>query len=100
MLWLTTARGAMVRQVPILAIFFGVVVRMFHDDHPPAHFHVEYGEHRAVIEVATGRVLHGRLPPRLRRLVEEWRRLNVRRLQRAWTDAQAGRQPRRIPPLA
>jgi hypothetical protein len=43
------------------------VVRMFHDDHPPAHFHVEYGEHRAVIEVATGRVLHGRLPPRLRR---------------------------------
>ena len=80
--------------VPILSIFFGIVVRMFHDDHAPAH-----AEHRAVIEIATGRVLHGRLPRRLTRLVEEWRRMHVRRLERAWIDTQAGRQPRRIPPL-
>ena len=85
--------------MPILSIFFGIVVWMFHDDHAPAHFHVEYAEHRAVIEIATGRVLHGRLPRRLARLVEEWRRMHVRRLERAWIDAQEGRQPRRIPPL-
>jgi hypothetical protein len=57
--------------MPILSIFFGIVIRMFHDDHPPPHFHAEYGEFAAVIDIATGRVLGGRLPPRVARLVEE-----------------------------
>jgi hypothetical protein len=85
--------------VPVVSVFFGILIRLFHDDHNPPHFHVEYGERRAVVEIATGRLLAGRLPMRVGRLVEEWRRLNVRRLRAAWADAQAGRQPRRIPPL-
>jgi len=40
--------------VPVISVFFGIVVRLFHDDHNPPHFHVEYGERRAVIEIATG----------------------------------------------
>ena len=86
--------------MPVISVFFGILVRLFHDDHNPPHFHVEYGEHRAVVEIATGKVLAGRLPTRARRLAEEWRQLNGRRLQAAWAEAQAGRPPRRIPPLA
>jgi hypothetical protein len=85
--------------VPVLSIFFGIIIRVFHEDHSPPHFHVEYAEHRSVVEIETGRVLAGKLPSRVRRLVEEWRVLNVDGLRRAWGDAQAGRQPRRIPPL-
>jgi hypothetical protein len=86
--------------MPIISIFFGIIIRMFHDDHPPAHFHAEYGEHAAVIDIATGQILGGRLPPRVARLVEEWRRLHVRKLQRAWKEARRAKQPKRIPPLA
>jgi hypothetical protein len=28
--------------VPTIAIFFGIVVRMWHDDHPSPHIHIEY----------------------------------------------------------
>jgi hypothetical protein len=85
--------------MPIVSVFLGIVVRLFHDDHPPPHMHVEYGEYTAVIEIATGRLLGGRLPPRVRRLVEEWRRARGRELDRAWKQAQAGKMPRRIRPL-
>ena len=85
--------------VPIISIFLGIIIRIFHDDHPPPHFHVEYAEHGAIVNLENGRLLAGRLPPRAARLVEEWRRLHLHRLRRCWEDAQAGKSPKRIPPL-
>ena len=35
--------------MPILSIFFGIVVRMWHDDHPPPHIHVEYQGFEALV---------------------------------------------------
>ncbi|MBM4246740.1 MAG: DUF4160 domain-containing protein [Deltaproteobacteria bacterium] len=66
---------------------------------PAADIHVEYGEYAGVIEIATGRLLGGRLPPRVRRLVEEWRQSRRSELGRAWLEAQAGQAPRRVKPL-
>jgi hypothetical protein len=28
--------------VPIISVFFGIVVRMFYREHEPAHFHAEH----------------------------------------------------------
>jgi len=28
--------------MPIISMFFGIVIRMFYRDHEPAHFHAEY----------------------------------------------------------
>jgi hypothetical protein len=28
--------------VPIISVFFGIVVRMFYKEHEPAHFHAEH----------------------------------------------------------
>ena len=69
--------------MPIVSVFFGILVRLFHDDHPPPHMHVEYAGFSAVIGIAPGRLLGGRLPPRVRRLVEEWRRAHRDELRRA-----------------
>lgn len=85
--------------MPILSTFFGILIKMFHDDHNPPHFHAEYGEHRAIVEIGSGKVLAGRLPKRVHQLVEEWRHLHVGELRDAWRDAQSARQPRRIRPL-
>ena len=30
--------------MPEISRFYGIVIKMFHADHPPPHFHAEYGE--------------------------------------------------------
>lgn len=53
------------------------------------HFHGQYGEHVAQIELGTLRVLNGSLPPRALRLVREWARLHEDELVENWQRAQA-----------
>ena len=57
--------------MPELCRFYGIVVRMYFGDHPPAHFHAVYGGDEAVIEIETLAVLNGYLPARARGLVME-----------------------------
>jgi hypothetical protein len=42
--------------MPILSVFFGIIVRMWHDDHPPPHIHVEYQGFSALVNIRTGEV--------------------------------------------
>ncbi len=35
--------------MPELSRFYGIVIRMFINDHPPAHFHAEYQGHEALL---------------------------------------------------
>ena len=42
--------------MPILSVFFGIIVRMWHDDHPPPHIHVEYQGFEALVQIPTGQV--------------------------------------------
>jgi hypothetical protein len=48
--------------MPEISRFFGIIIRMFYNDHEPAHFHALYGEDEALIEVETLAVLRGSLP--------------------------------------
>ena len=50
--------------MPELSRFFGIVIRMYFNDHEPAHFHAGYGEFEALIEIDTLAVLSGELPRR------------------------------------
>jgi hypothetical protein len=75
--------------MPRLAAFYGIVIYMYRPDHPPPHFHAQYGEHVAQIELATNQVLAGSLPTRALRLVEEWAQLHPDELLENWTLAQA-----------
>ena len=37
--------------MPIISRFFGIIIRMFFNEHAPPHFHAEYAEHRAVLNI-------------------------------------------------
>jgi hypothetical protein len=39
------------RVVPEISRFFGIVVFMNYNDHPPPHFHVRYAEQRAIVAI-------------------------------------------------
>ncbi len=43
--------------MPTISVFYGIMIRMFFADHPPAHFHAIYGEFQATIEIEELRVL-------------------------------------------
>jgi hypothetical protein len=58
--------------VPIISIFFGIVIRIYHREHPPPHFHASYQGFEALIVIETGEVLAGSLPKRALRIVQDW----------------------------
>jgi hypothetical protein len=58
--------------LPEISRFFGIVIAMFYNDHPPPHFHVRYGSQRAIVDITTLSVLEGSLSPRALGLVVEW----------------------------
>jgi hypothetical protein len=85
--------------MPIISVFLGIVIRIYFSDHNPPHFHAEYGSNEALIEIKSGRVVHGKLPKRVLALIEEWRKIHVAELLKAWTAAQSLKTPKRIRPL-
>ncbi len=85
--------------MPELCRFYGIVIRMYFNDHAPAHFHALYSGDEAVIGIESLAVLHGRLPPRAQGLVAEWASLRQAELRDAWRRARNLESPGRIAPL-
>ena len=85
--------------MPRISAFFGIVIRMFYNDHWPPHFHAEYGEYEAVYKIETIEVLRGRLPRRAHALVIEWITLHRAELMENWNRARQGLPMRGIEPL-
>jgi len=82
--------------VPRISSFYGIVISMNWKDHPPPHCHARYAEYHAKIDLRTGEVLAGYLPPRALRLIRGWVGLHRNELLDNWQRSQA--EPRR--PLA
>ena len=74
--------------MPRIASFYGIVIAMYFDDHPPPHFHAKYGEHHAQVAIATGEILSGSLPRRALTLVREWTELRRSELMLDWQRAE------------
>jgi hypothetical protein len=85
--------------MPEIARFYGIVIRMFSNDHPPPHFHADYGSDRALIEINTLAVIAGKLPPRATGLVMEWASQHQDELKQLWQRAQAHEPLSKIEPL-
>jgi hypothetical protein len=76
-------------RMPRLSAFYGIVIYMYRPDHPPPHFHAQYGEHIAQIQLGSLEILNGNLPPRALRLVREWAEQHAAELEHDWQLAQA-----------
>jgi hypothetical protein len=68
--------------MPKISEFFGIAIYMYFDDHAPPHFHAQYAEFEAVIQIDDFSVLRGRLPPRALGLVAEMGPASPRRVDR------------------
>ncbi len=85
--------------MPEISRFFGIIIRMFFDEHNPPHIHVEYQGNKAVLDLS-GNIMRGDLRSRTAtRLVREWIDLHVAELREDWELALAGKEMKKITPL-
>ncbi|MBX3277693.1 MAG: DUF4160 domain-containing protein [Acidobacteria bacterium] len=85
--------------MPVISIFFGIVIRMFYREHGVPHFHAEYQGQQATFTF-DGEILAGSISSRTAlRLIREWSLANRVGLEANWTRAMGGESLERIAPL-
>ena len=85
--------------MPELCRFHGIIIRMYSEDHPPPHFHVEYSGREAQVRIEPIEIMEGRLPTRIRRMVVQWASIHQSELHEAWNRAQIMEPLGKIDPL-
>lgn len=82
--------------MPIISIFFGIVITINFRDHNPPHLHAEYQGREALFDIRTGEVLAGKLPRKQTRMVSDWIGLHRAALAENWTLAYNRKTPFKI----
>jgi hypothetical protein len=85
--------------MPEICRFYGIIIRMYYDDHNPPHFHAFYGDDEAWININTLAVFSGSLPARALGLVIEWASMRQDELRNDWELAKNQQKPEKIKPL-
>jgi hypothetical protein len=85
--------------MPEICRFFGIIIRMYFDEHNPPHFHVEYSGKKSVFDLR-GNILKGDLGSKVAvKLVREWIDLHLAELENDWKLARKGKPLKKIRPL-
>ena len=73
--------------MPQISIFLGIIIKMYYREHNPPHFHANYAEHTAIIDIKRLELWSGYLPPRVLGLVIEWAAIHQDELMENWEKA-------------
>lgn len=84
--------------MPEISRFYGIIIRLRYNDHPPPHIHVRYGGQDATIDIATGRV-QGEMSKHALQLVWTWLDLHRDAIEENWELARRQEPLKSIPPL-
>ncbi|QLQ12142.1 MAG: DUF4160 domain-containing protein [Brevundimonas sp.] len=83
--------------MPTIAFFYGIAIRMFFNDHAPAHIHTYHDGQEAKFDIETGEMIGGKLGARQRKIVQRWILMYSHELNAAWTAVRNDETPERIP---
>lgn len=72
--------------MPVLSRFYGIIIRMYfiQKEHNPPHIHAIYGEDVAAVDIQSGDILEGSLPPKAISMVTEWIGIHKDELMNIW----------------
>ena len=85
--------------MPVISVFFGIVIRMFYLEHGVPHFHAEHQGQQATF-IFDGEVLAWALRSRTAlRLIREWAKAHRADLEANWKRIKTGETLERIAPL-
>ena len=88
--------------MPIISMFYGIIVMMYYFDdrrHHQPHVHVECGDEEAVVSIPDGIVMEGSIRSAKLRLVQAWIEIHQDDLMADWRRAISGQAVFKIEPL-
>ena len=85
--------------MPTISVFYGLIIQMYFREHAPPHFHVKYGDYKAVVDIRRLQLTDGQLPRRASSLVLDWAELHQQELLEDWDLCQSLQNPKPIAPL-
>lgn len=85
--------------MPEISRFLGIKIFMFFNEHNPPHFHAEYNQYKASIDISSFGVIEGKLPPKVLGLVVEWAENHQNELIENWNTIKESGEWRKIEPL-
>jgi len=85
--------------MPTISEFFGILIRMYYDDHNPPHFHAYYNGYETIISIETLEIMEGSFPKRAKALVIEWAVEHRQDLLNDWKLAEQHQPLIKIAPL-
>ncbi len=85
--------------MPYVSMFFGIIIRMFFNDHNPPHFHADYSGSEGTFNFE-GEMLEGNMKsPIALRLIKEWAVLRRNELNENWKNITEKVEINKIEPL-
>lgn len=88
--------------MPVISMFYGIVVLMYYFDnrrHNQPHIHVQYNDEEVVISIPDGSVIEGSLRTAKLKLVQAWVEIHQDELMDDWMLAITGQPIFKIEPL-
>jgi hypothetical protein len=79
--------------MPVIAKFYGILIKMYFKEHGIPHFHAIYEEYNGVFDVETLEMIEGDLPNRACRMVKEWAKQYQPELLMMWKTQEFKRLP-------
>ncbi len=70
--------------VPIIARFYGIIIKMYFKEHGIPHFHAIYGEYNGIFSIETLEMIEGDLPNRAQKMIKEWGIMYKDELMKLW----------------
>ena len=72
--------------MPTISIFYGILIKMYYDDHNPPHFHAFYGDYSAIYDF-NGIKIDGNMPNKQGKLIYTWAIMHKNELNANWNLA-------------
>ena len=70
--------------MPIIARFYGILIKMYFKEHGVPHFHAIYGEYNGVFNLKTLEMIEGDMPSRAMKMVKDWAKKYNNDLMEMW----------------
>lgn len=85
--------------MPEIALFYGIRVTMYYDDHMPPHFHAEYNGQKVLVDILNARIYRGAFPVRQLKMILAWAVIHQDELMQNWELAKNREALNPIAPL-
>ena len=85
--------------MPVISIFFGIVIRMYYREHEPKHFHAEHQAQHGKFDFDGNQIVGNITSRNALDLIRQWALANRPALEANWSKITARQPLDRIPPL-